>query len=592
MKITAVLLLLWILPMMGKHGYSVNQHLKYPADFSHYDFVNPAAPFGGNLKLGELGDFDHINPHVSNSMRSGRVHAFHIGTLTARSFDEPMSDYCACAESMTVAPDGKSVEFRIRKNVQWDKGYGSLTPQDVVFSFETWRKHGSIFTRSLYQCVQKVEVLDQVTVRFTFTSSSPTLPSIVGGMPLLCKAFYQKKGISALQTEPLLALGPYRIHQYRLGEYISYEYREGFWGKNIPVYKGLANYKTITVRYYRDAEVMRMALIKGDVDSVIERDPVYIARKKLQVDNGDVHYYTWNFQRPPVLHFIIMNVRKAYLRDRRVRQALYLLFRFDLLSRYQFQSVYEPIRSLFQGTPSEAKGTAHAKEKELLQPFLDILPNNVFTPFTHEHHHNGEGYRIRIQKAVKLLKEAGWHLDTKRHCLYNKETQHVFPHLHIYCNGWKEKLMANDFKLRLQAVGITLIVHQAEVPYLSHIMGSHKLYDFVFFRYAGTSYPGLGLGASFYSRMARRCGSRNYAGIAHPAVDWLLDYIQDSRSIDEQVMAARALDRVIMHEYYYIPLFCLTRATFWARDYIIFPKFTKAAGYILQSSYIRPQLQQ
>lgn len=576
---------------LSDHAYSVSGKIKYPQGFQHFDFVHPNAPFGGELYVGELGDFDHINPYVSNSMRSGKVHPFGQGSLTMRAFDEPMTDYCYCAQSLVIAPDKKSVTFKIRRGVQWDYDYGTLSAHDVVFSFTTWRKKGSIFTRSLYNTVRSCEALDDMTVRFEFYEPAPTLPSVVGGMPLLCKKFYTKNGLGALNDRPMLALGPYRITHYKIGEYVRYQMRENFWGKNLPLHRGMCNYERITVRYYHDAEVMRMALCKGDVDSVIERDPVYIANKALPGKTEDVTCYSYAYVRPPLEHFIVLNARKAYLKDRRVRKALFLLFRYDLLNRYSFQGVYRPISSVFQNTDSHAVGEVSSQEYRLLKPFRDILPDDVWRPFTHCHHENKEGYKQRVIAAVKLLEEAGWRMDNKTRRLRHKDTNQAFPALHIYCNGSKEVVISEDFKKRLTAVGITLMVHYAEVPYLSHIMTSHTLYDFIFFRYPGTQYPGLGLWASFHSSMARTKGSRNYSGMCHPAVDTLLEHIKASKDLNEQIIAARALDRVIMHEYFFIPLFYAPKNTFWARNRIVFPPLCPSSGYILMSSYIKKDAQ-
>ena len=590
-RLTLLTCLLCFVGLFGDHAYSVSGHVKYPPGFEHFDFVQKDAPCEGELLLGELGDFDHINPYVSNSMRSGRIHPFGQGTLTMRAWDERMTDYCYCAESLQVSPDKKSITFTLRKGVQWDAGYGMLTAEDVVFSFETWRKKGSVFTRSLYSVVRSCEALDAMTVRFTFYEPAPTLPNVVGGMPLLCKKFYAKNGIKALKTQPMLALGPYRITHYKLGEYICYELREGFWGRDLPLHRGLCNYKRITVRYYHDAEVMRVALIKGDVDSIIERDPVYIASKSLSGKSDDITFYSCTFSRPPLEHFIVFNVRKAYLKDRRVRKALFLLFRYDLLSRYSFQGVYRPITSVFQNTGSQAVGEASRQERELLKPFRDVLPDEIFQPFTHSHHEDKPGYKKRVQEAVELLEDAGWRLDNKTRRLRRQDNGQAFPPLHIYCNGTKEVIISEDFKKRLKSVGIPLVVHHAEVPYLSHIMASHTLYDFIFFRYPGTQYPGVGLWASFHSSMARIKGSRNYSGVCHPAVDTLLDHIKASQDINQQVIASRALDRVIMHEYYFIPLFYVPTNNFWARNRIVFPKICPESGYILMNSHLKKDAQ-
>ena len=584
-------LVLLCLDLLSDHAYSVSGKIKYKPGFTHFDFVQKDAPFGGEIFVGELGDFDHINPYVSNSLRSGRLHPFGQGSLTMRSYDEPMTDYCYCAQSLTVAPDRKSVTFTIREGVEWDHGYGTLNAYDVLFSFETWRKKGSVFTRSLYSVVRSCEVLDSMTVRFTFYEPAPTLPNVVGGMPLLCKKFYAKNGIKSLGKKPMLALGPYRITNYKLGEYVCYQLRENFWGKDLPLHRGLCNYERITVRYYHDAEVMRMALLKGAVDSVIERDPVYIASKTLPGKSDDVRFYSYTYARPPLEHFIVLNTRKAYLKDRRVRQALFLLFRYDLLSRYSFQGVYKPITSVFQQTESQALGDASPQERALLKPFYDVLPSDVVRPFTHENHEDKEGYKKRVKAAVKLLEEAGWMLDNKTRRLCRKDNGQMFPPLHIYCNGTKEVSISEDLKKRLSAVGIILVVHHAEVPYLSHIMTSHTLYDFIFFRYPGTQYPGLGLWASFHSSMARTKGSRNYAGVCHPAVDMLLEHIKTSQDLSQQIIAARALDRVIMHEYFFIPLFFVSKNTFWARARIVFPPLCPGAGYILMNSHLKKDAQ-
>ncbi|MCY4413656.1 MAG: ABC transporter substrate-binding protein [Alphaproteobacteria bacterium] len=565
------------------NSFSVDGKVKYSDDFTHFAYANPNAPQGGPFRLAELGSFEHINPEFSNALKSGRVFSFTLGTLMVRSMDEKMSIYCFCADSIDVAPDKKSVTFTINPKAEWDEGYGFLTADDILFSLEIWKKRGSIYLRSLYQMVEKVEKIDSKTVRFFFSSSTPTLPIIVGCMPLLCKKFYSNHGIHSLETKPMIALGPYKITDYMRGQYILYKKRQNFWGNDLPTMKGLFNAESIHVRYFRDGESMRSALIKGDVDSIVERSPAHLVRADTLLDNPKIKFRAWKHDRPVMVHLMVLNSRKAYLKDRRVRKALSLIFRHDILQRYFFQGVYCPISSLFQNTMCAGKDTASLEEIEVLRPFADVLPQDVLSPVQYSEQ---DDYRASMMQAKALLEESGWIMDCDKKVLRHKETEKVFPPLHIYCSNADERAIACDFQKRLQRVGIHLVLHQAEPPYLNHVMSSHTIYDIGFMRYMGTPFPGLGLLGVLHSRMANKKGSRNYAGVCHPAVDWLLQSIQNTTHLDKQIAFARALDRVVMHEHFFIPLFYTDQLAFWCWDHIKFPDPLKGVGYIVNTAFV------
>ena len=128
------------------HGMSLFGDLKYGPDFKHFDYVNPDAPKGGTIRYSAIGTFDTLNPFVIKGIPAAGIGGI-FDTLTVRSEDEPSSEYGLVAETIELAPDKLSVLYTLRKEARFHDGT-PMTPQDVVWTFETLRAKGQPMYRS------------------------------------------------------------------------------------------------------------------------------------------------------------------------------------------------------------------------------------------------------------------------------------------------------------------------------------------------------------------------------------------------------------------------------------------------------------
>lgn len=560
------------------HGYSVTGLLKYNANFTHFSFVNPDSPKGGELIIGEVGTFQNLNSFVSHDKNNGRMLGLEYASLLFRSYEEPLSAYCWCAKSIDIVGDGRGVIFELRKNIEWDQGFGEFTADDVVFSLKAWKSEGSLFSRNLYAPVSSVVKIDRYTFKVIFSSSNPTLPIIIGGMPILCKKYYEKYGLQALHTKPMLSLGPYRITEHKFGAYICYEKKKNYWGASLPCSKGLYNFDKVIVRYYPDSVMMRLACRKGEIQSFIESDPIHIAHNKGYPKS--VKQYSWRTQRPPQISLLFFNLRKPFFQDWNVRRAFALLFRYDLLQKFCFQNLHKPLNSLFVNTLCESDASLNEEALMLIAKHSKSCPE-IDAALSLSHIND---YDKRVEKACHLLKNAGWTFDVKRKTLCNAAGE-IFPVLQIFCANRSQYTIALDFKRRLAAIGVTLKVSFVDSPFLQHVLMSHSLYDFAFYSYVGTHYPGLGLKSVMHSSFVNSKRGRNYAGMNHKAIDVLLDEISAVSTVQEQKKLVKLIDRVVLIESFCIPLFYGEVTTFLCWDDIAFPPFVPEAGYVLMSAY-------
>ncbi len=562
-----------------QHGYSVTGVLKYDKNYSHFSFVNPKSPKKGEITLGEVGSLHTLNPYLSNDKRNGRIFLLEVGTLLLRSWEEPMAAYCWCAESIDVLDDGKKIVFKIRKGVEWDASYGYLTADDVIFSWKTWKQHGAVYMRNLYAPIIDIRKVDLYTVEVILKNSHPVLPIIIGGMPLLCKRYHEIHGTEILKTQPMLALGPYRVTEYKAGSFICYERRKDFWGKDIPCCRGQYNFDKITVRYFKEHGPMRTACRKKEIDSIVERDPIYMNCPMIYPEG--VKGYRWEGDRPPsFMNLLFFNLRKKHFQDRRVRQAFSLLFNYQTLQKFCFQGIYKPVNSLFVRSLSYSDKVLSEEALSLISKFLPTLPD-ISRPFKHK---SIDNYPIRVSQALSLLKKAGWEIDFMRKKLCFRDGT-VFPTLHVYCYKNTEEDIARDYQKRLAAIGVTLKVWVSDAPYLQHALSSHTMYDFAFYTYVGTHFPSLGLKNVLHSSLADNKRGRNYAGIQNKAVDFLIDRMSEVKSIKEQKKVACLIDRIVLGESFCIPLFYCSEIAFFAWDHMCFPPKNDVLGYVLNSGY-------
>lgn len=532
------------------HALAFHGDIKYGPDFKHFDYVNPRAPKGGAVKLAGIGSFDSLNPFILKGVSASGVGLL-FDTLTEQSADEPFSEYGLLAESIELPEDRSWVAYNLRKQARWHDGT-SVTADDVVFTFNTLKEKGAPFYRYYYQDVIKAESLSKYKVRFVFKDGgNPELPLIMGQLPVLSKKYYTEHPFDKTSLEPSVGSGPYRVVDVKPGRSITYKRNPDYWGWNVPVIVGRYNFDIVRYEYYRDETVVVEAFKAGEYDFRSENVAKIwaTAYKGSNFDNGYIIAEELPDENPTGMQAWVFNTRRPIFQDSRVRYALAHLFDFEWTNRTLFYGQYARIRSYFENSELAAKGLPSPEELKILEPFRNKLPREVFTqvyePPTPE---KAGDLRPNIRKALKLLREAGWQLQSGK-LVNNRGEQFAFEFL-IFQPSTER--IAIPFKKNLELIGIEMTIRTVDT---SQYVNRIDNYDFdmtsVWWRQSLS--PGNEQRDFWSSEAAERPGTRNLAGIKDPVVDALIGKIINAPDRQSLVAACRALDRVLLWGHYVVP---------------------------------------
>jgi len=536
-----------------KHGLSIFGDLKYPADYTHFDYVNPDAPKGGKAsQIGTAGltTFDSFNAYIlKGDAAQGMELVF--DTLMARALDEPDAVYGLVASSADVAPDGLSVTFKLRPEAKFADG-SPLTADDVVFSFDTIKAKGHPAFAIPLKDVVSAEALDPQTVRYTFQGQLiRDLPISVATLPILSKAYYTAHDFEKTTLEPPLGSGPYKIGDFKAGTYVTYVRREDYWGKDLPINRGQHNFDEVRYEYYRDRTLELENLLAGNFDFREEFTSKDWAGgyDKPAVKDGRVKLLTIPDERPSGAQGFFINTRRDKFKDVRVREALGLAFDFEWSNKNLFFGLYTRTGSYFENSDMKASGVPSPEELALLEPFRDKLPAAVFGEAVSPPVTDGSGNnREQLRRASKLLAEAGWTQTPQG--LRNAAGQPFSVEILIDSPSFER--IVGPYLKNLKAIGIDATMRRVDAAQYERRLKDFD-FDLTTQRYALRLTPGIELKTFWGSDAAKTNGSFNLAGIADPVLDQLIDHIVTAKSRAELVTATRAADRVLRAGYYWVP---------------------------------------
>lgn len=550
-----------------QHGLSRYGNLKYTANFQNFDYVNPNAPKGGVLRLSNLGSFDTLNQTIKGTAPEGLNLTY--DSLLARAADEPFSMYGLVAETVDVAPDNTWVIFTIRPEARFHDGT-PITPEDVIFSWEIQKNKGLPRVRLHYSKVEKAEKIGERSVKFTFKREEdgtvdPERPMIMGMMPLYSKRDWTGKEFDTVMLKPFLGSGPYRISKFEPGRFIEYERVKDYWASDLPVRKGSHNFDLIRYEYFKNANVALEAFKAGQYDIIHEGDlnrwnmaytgPAFSDQriKKAELDH----------KRPTGIKGFVFNTRREIFKDKRVREALSLLFDFEWMNKNLFDNGFKRTESYFENSPLKAQGLPEGDEKRLLLSLKDKLDSSILQEkAVVPPHFDGSGHNRSAQtQALNLLKEAGWILQNGK--LINKKTSQPFTFEILLSEPQFEK-PALAFARSLKRIGIEARIRMVD----SAQYEERRLewdYDMIANWWASTLTPGNEQYLYWTKKAADTSGCRNYAGIREEVVDILTDKLAKASTAEAVEAAARALDRVLRHGYYLVPLYFspMDRFAYW-----------------------------
>jgi microcin C transport system substrate-binding protein len=540
-------------------AYSVWGDFKYGPGFTHFDYVNPQAPKGGELRVvagSRVSTFDKYNPFTLKGRAPSFLADLLFETLLVGSMDEVGVGYGLLAENVEVAPDGLSATFRLRPEARFHNG-DAVMAADVKHSYDTLvSKYAAPSYATLLADVDGCDIVDQRTVRYRFKRRDRQLPLVVGGLPV----FSTKWGIEGGKAKPFdqvvndvpIASGPYRIGPVRPGKDITYVRDAGYWARDLPVRRGMNNFDRITVKIYRDSTAQLEALKAGEFDLVQVFSAGDWSRRLTgpRFDRGELVRSPFQHRTPDGFQSYVLNERLPKFQDRRVRMALELAMDYEWMNRQLFRGSYARVKGIFGNTDCEANGSPSEQELALLEPFRSRLPAEAFGPMALPPRTDGNGsLRENLRRAQALLNGAGW--TWRDGALRNAQGEAFILEMLDTTEGKSASTLAS-WQRALEKLGITLKLRSVDFALYQERLDAFG-FEMVVIAYPGTHFPGSDYADLFGSKAADTPGSSNLAGIKSPAVDSLLSHLTSAENRNEFLAACRALDRVIAHGHYLIP---------------------------------------
>ena len=551
--------LLFSAPAWSAHGYALWGDMKYPPGFNHFDYVNPDAPKGGELRLVSnlrLSTFDKYNPFTIRGGAPAYLSQLMFDTLLTGSLDEEGAGYGLLAEDVTVAPDGLSATFRLRREARFHNGDAVLAA-DVKHSYDTLvGPHTSPAYKTMLIDVAGVDVVDERTVRYRFKRANRELPLTVGGLPVFSRQWGEGKPFNEVVMEPPIGSGPYKIGPVKFGKDITYVRDPDYWARELNVRRGTANFDRILVKIYRDNTARLEALKAGEFDLMAFYSAGDWARRVngKRFDSGELVKGEFQHKLPTGFQSYVLNTRRPLLQDVRVREALGLAVDYEWMNRQMFYNSYTRVSGLFGNTSCAASGLPSAEELALMDPLRGQIPAAAFgiayTPPRTDQPKDPAvgGLRENLRRAQQLLAEAGWTVQSGT--LRNAQGQaFVLEYLDSNEGGAR---VVTPWMRNLEKLGITLRFRPVDFALYQQRLQKFD-FDVTTIAYAGTANPGQEYADLFGSQAADTEDSGNLAGVKSAAVDSIISLMVSAKTEAQYRAACRTLDRVISHSHVLLP---------------------------------------
>ncbi len=539
------------MPAIALHGTP-----KYPAGFTHLDYTNPAAPKTGALKLSSLGSFDSLNPFIVkgtpaaglNYLRSGLVYE----SLMQNSWDEPFSLYGILAQSIEVAEDKSWVRFVLRPEAKFADGQ-PVTAEDVKWTMETLKAHGQPFFQAYWHDISNIVIEDPRTVKFEFgVKNNAELPLIVAEMAVLPKHFWEGKDFTAGSLEKPMGSGPYTVGKVDNGRSIEYVRRDDYWGKDLPFFQGFNNFERVQYDYYRDDNVALEAFFAGQYDVRMENTAKLWEQNynAPAVKDGRIIKAEIDHKRPAGMQGFAYNIRRPLFQDKAVRQALAYAFDFEWSNKQFAFGSYMRTDSYFENSELASTGLPEGEELAILEQYRGKIPDEVFTQTYAPPKTDGSGNnRANLRKAVEILDSAGWVLGADG----IRAKDGVKLQFEILDANPQFERWVLPFVQNLERIGVKANFRVVDPAQYQNRMNDFD-YDMTIEAYGQSDSPGNEQRDFWGSDKADMQGSRNTIGIKDPVVDDLIDKLIKADSREDLVTKVRALDRILLWNYYVIPM--------------------------------------
>ncbi|WP_341523900.1 extracellular solute-binding protein [Pseudomonas sp. G.S.17] len=527
---------------------------RYPADFKHFDYVNPDAPKGGSMRRSaqEIGQFDHLMPYLDKGTGVSQLNGMVYSPLAVKSLDEPNTVYGLVAQKMERGDDGLSLRFILNPKARFADGT-PITAEDVRYTYDLLMTQGSLSYRTEFEDVKAVEVESPTQIRFDFKSAeNRSLPLDLASLPVFPEHWWKNRDFAGGGGfEIPLGSGPYKVAKVDPGRSITFARDPDWWGNDLPVNKGFYNFDSFSVEYFGDTDVARQVLKGGayDYNREYSATAYSILYDSPALDEGRLQKAHLAKGAVQSSQGFVFNLDRPMFQDRRVRQALAMLWDFEWTNRQMMRNMYIRQNSYFSNSPLAATQLPSESELKILEPLRGKIPPEVFSEVFRTPKTDGTGFiRDKQLQALALLEEAGWM--PKGDQLVNAKGE---PLSFTFLNGQAgfEKILL-PYKRNLAQIGVTFEIRRIDAAqYLNRVMA--RDYDMIVTGYSVSSSPGMELYNNFGSKGARDPGSSNYMVLQDPAIDSLIEGVVKADNKATMVNYAHCLDRVLQWGYYWIP---------------------------------------
>jgi peptide/nickel transport system substrate-binding protein len=572
-------------------GIAMHGAPQLSAGFTHMPYANPDAPKGGRLVWGLPGTFDSLNPLIVRGLAVQQIRGFVVESLMSRGNDEAFTLYGLLAKTVETDDARSYVSFHLDPRARFSDGK-PVTSDDVLFSWALLRDKGRPNHRQYYSKVTKAEAPDPLTVRFDLSGANDReLPLILGLMPVLPRHAVDPEKFEETSMTAPVGSGPYRVTAVKPGSSLTLTRNPDYWGRDLPVNRGLWNFDEIRFDFYREANGQFEAFKRGLYDFRVETEPLrwHDGYDFPAARAGELIRDTIKTGMPQPSEFLVFNTRRPVFSDVRVRQALTLLFDFEWINRNYFFGLYGRSASFFAGSELSAYGRSpDDRERELLKPYASQIPPDILDGSYHLPVTDGSGRdRATLRGALTLLSAAGYDLDGT--VLRQRSTKAPFT-FEILVTTRDQERVALAYTRDLKRAGIEASVRAVDpVQFDQRRLGYE--FDMLQNRWDQSLSPGNEQSFYWGSEAANIPGTRNYMGARDPAIDALIAALLEANERPAFVSAVRALDRTLMSGFYAIPVFNAGEQWIARWNRIERPEKTALTGYLPETWWQKPDPQ-
>src|SRR3954447_12982130 len=533
------------------HGFAMHGEPRYPEPPKALDFVNPNAPKGGNVRFGTQGTYDSLHPFVLKGVPAAGISQL-WETLCWQSRDEAFTVYGLIAETIEVPEDRSWTAFTLRPQAKWNDGT-PITVDDIIWTFETLKAKGPPMYASYYADVLKAEKTGERKVLFTFRNNeNHELPLILGQLPALPSKWWASRDFEKSSLEVAMSSGAYKVDSFDVGRSITYRRVPDWWAKDLWMNRGRNNFETLRYEYYRDAEVTLEAFKGGDTDVRRENSGRnWMTRYDVPaVRDGRIKRDELPNEMPQPMQGFVFNLRRELFKDRRLREAVGLMYDFEWQNKNLSYGFFPRPRSFFGNSELEAKGLPSPEELKILEPLRGKIPDEVFTTEYNPPKTDGSGnIREQARQAIGLLKQAGWEIKDGK---MTKDRRKLAFELLLKEAGFER--MALPVKQNLERVGVDMNVRTVDTSQYQRRTDSYD-FDMVIDLWGQSISPGNEQREFWGSKAADKPGAKNSMGLKDPAVDQLVELVIAAPDRESLVVRTRCLDRVLQWHQFVVPQF-------------------------------------